>query len=505
MLLMLSPLCGGVAFPSEGNIEKARTVDGEMLVKWEDTYYFDTESQPFTGRALSKFEDGTTRYDATIVNGKPHGEVTIFHDNGNKLFSASYAKGIQQGIEYNWHQNGTLQFSVNYEKGQRHGKMTSWREDGSRQMDIFFTNGKIHGPFIVYDEEETISSHRIYHDGKLTFTRKSSDSKLITSATQIGPGLYTDIINKEKYTSGQYNNPGYPKKANSEDILSLFLTSEKKTNSTSYIWVNDNISLPFNLEMEYLAKPRRGSVVQFGYSALAIHFNAQNKTNDPPKFSETTGIIPSTGGYAIQLNTNKRRKSVMLYNPLGKSVEKINYNPTTNSTWNKLTLKVDEDRIQMTINEDEVIQYDSPQFVSETGMVAISAANGKHSALHAIRNLKIESVGTPQKKSNQPNVVSSEEVLNEHEIKVRTIGFNHLIKKEDNLHYELGQNKPFTGKIIDYYELGIIKLETHFENGVMHGSHSLWYPDGSISVQTEYTKGKPAVKIQFDEEKTQSP
>ena len=501
VFLLLIPLCAGEESSSENTKTEVRTVDGEMLVKWEDTYYFDTESQPFTGRALSKFEDDTPRYDATIVNGKPHGTVTIFHQNGEKLFSAAYQNGIQQGIEYNWHPNGTLQFSIHYERGQRHGKMTSWREDGSRQMDIFFSHGKIHGPFIVYDEQEQISSHRIYYDGKLAFTRKTSDKDESTTPSSVGPGLYNDIIEKEKYQPGQYNNPGYPQKVKDGENIAMFLTKEKKANATSYLWINDTISLPFKLTMEYMATPSRRTSFNFGYSALAIHFNAQNQQASPPEISKNTGIIRNAGGYTIQLNTNKRRQSVKLYDTKDKLAEKYDYKPTTGSEWRQLSLLATKEFIELHLNEEEVIKYPNPEFLSESGLIAITAANGKHSSLHAIRNLKIESVGTPDKNPNVANPQQEEQQDNEHKVDVRTIGYQHLIKKEDNLHYELGKEKPFTGKIIDYYETGQLKLESHYEKGLMHGPHSLWYPDGSISVQTIYTKGNPSLKIKWDEEK----
>ena len=501
VFLLLIPLCGGEESSSENTRTATRTVDGEMLVKWEDTYYFDTESQPFTGRALSKFKDGTPKYDATIVNGKPHGLVTIFHQNGMKLFSASYQRGIQQGIEYNWHPNGTLQFSINYEQGQRHGKMTSWREDGSRQMDIFFSYGKIHGPFIVYDEQEEISTHRIYYDGKLANTRKTSDYDDTSTSSGAGPGLHNDIIEKEKYQPGQYNNPGYPQKVKDGENVAMYLTKEKKANATSYLWINDTIALPFKLTMQYIAKPSRRTSFNFGYSALAIQFNAQNQQSSPPEISENTGIIAKTGGYTIQLNTNKRRQSVKLYDTKDQFIEQYDYNPTTGNDWRTLSLLASKEQIELILNEEEVINFPNPQFLSESGLIAITAANGKHSSLHAIRNLRIESVDSPDKNPNIPNTDQDDPQDNEHNVDIRTIGYQHLIKKKDNLHYELGKETPFTGKILDYYQTGQLKLETHYEKGLMHGPHSLWYPDGSISVQTIYSRGKPSVKIKWDGEK----
>ena len=82
---------------------KPRTVDGEMLVKWQGMYYFDIEKTPFNGRAISKHANGKKSYDAELQDGKPHGRVTTYFDNGKKQFEAFYSGGIQNGLETNWH------------------------------------------------------------------------------------------------------------------------------------------------------------------------------------------------------------------------------------------------------------------------------------------------------------------------------------------------------------------------------------------------------------------
>ena len=498
LLFLISPLWGSEVITDPIPPKEKRTVDGEMLVKWDETYYFDTESQPFTGRALSKFPNGQPRYDANIVNGKPHGIVTIYHNNGQALFAAPYRKGIQQGVEKNWHPDGQLQFSINYENGRRHGKMTSWRRDGSRQMDIFFVQGKIHGPFIVYEEDGQKSAHRIYHEGKLVFTRKTAQFEASPKTFQ--NKTYSKIISKEQYLPAQLNNPGYPKRKNGDGQTSLLLTPDKRIKLASHLWLNTTASPPYEIDFEYQAKPGRVSGKGFGSAAMAIHFCAENQPSEHPDTKDSTALIPNTGGYALQLATNGRRKGIRLLDKEGQSLVNSNENPTTlGDQWRHLRLIVGKYSIVVTLDGQNVIEFQQPTYSLNGKLIAIAAANGKLPALHSIRNLNLQVKAKPTPENiSQPLHANPD--FDEHKIDVRTIGFSHLEKKANDLHYELGIEKPFSGKTIDYYQSGMLKLETHYENGHRHGVHSLWYPDGTIAIQTIYDQGHPCVEIKWDAE-----
>ena len=475
--------------------DERRTVDGEMLVKWEEVYYFDTESQPFTGRAYSTFEDGTPRYDANIINGRPDGLVTIYHENGNKLFCAKYKNGVQQGLEENWHENGQLQFAIHYDRGLRHGKMTSYHDDGRRQMDIFFVHGKIHGPFIVYDKDGEIASHRIYHQGKLAFTRKSPDYEV--RQVEDSSKLYSDILEKGRFKDFQSNNPGYPKRILKEAATEMELTTGDRKKLSAHIWLNAPIPPPFELTLEYLAIPTKSNALNFGSSALAIHFAAPQAPDFMPGIEEDPGLIPGTGGYTLQMVTNSRWKGTILFGPNGKRLERSRITPSTGRDWRHLRIIAGMEKIIAKIDDTPVIEIDSPQYQPSAKHLAITASNGKVSTFHAIRNLNIHTKLRPGME-NASQELNSHPVFNEHRMDLRTVGFSHVEKRKNHLFYEIGKEDPFTGKTIDYFDNGTLKIETHYLKGFLHGKHSIWYPDGTISIQAVYADGETCIERKWD-------
>ena len=502
LLIFLAPSIGSAgdtkvatAGKTTQDADERRTVDGEMLVKWEEVYYYDTESQPFTGRAYSTFEDGTPRYDANIINGKPHGMVTIYHENGNKLFCAKYNNGIQQGLEENWHKNGELQFAIHYEKGVRHGKMTSYHDDGRRQMDIFFVHGKIHGPFIVYNQEGEVSSHRIYHEGKLAFTRKSPDYEV--SQVKDSSKLFTDLLPKGRFKDFQTNNPGFPKRTEKEGVTEMEFTTADRKKLSAHIWLTAPVTPPFELTLEYLAIPTKSNALNFGSSALAIHFAAPIAPDFMPGIEEDPGLIPGTGGYTLQMITNSRWKGTNLLDTDGKRLERSRINPGTGKDWRHLRIIAGMDKIVAKIDDTPVIEIEDPKYAPGAKHLAIVASNGKVSTYHAIRNLHIHTKLRPGME-NASQELNSHPKFNEHRTDLRTVGFAHLVKREDHRFYEFGKDTPFTGKTIDYFDNGILKIETHYKKGSQHGKHSIWYPDGTISVQTIYADGETCIERKWD-------
>ncbi len=472
-----------------------RTVDGEMLVKWENIYFFDTESEPFTGRAYSTFEDGTPRYDAHIIDGKPHGLVTIYHENGNKMFCARYNHGVQQGREENWHKNGKLQFAIHYEKGGRHGKMTSFHDDGRRQMDIFFDHGKIHGPFIVYDKEGNISSYRIYFQGKLALTRKSSDYEL--EQDQNPSQLFSGILEKQQYEPFQSNNPGYPQRVDVDGKSELELTNGKNKKSTAHIGLTPPVNPPFELSLEYLAIPTKSNALNFGSSAMAVLFGCKDVPKFGPGIEEDPGMIPGTGGYTLQLVTNSRWKGISLFDPDGKRVSRSNASPSSGKDWRHLRIIADLDNIVVKLDGSQVIEFPSPAYPSDPRHLAITAANGKVASQHVIRSLHIQTKPTPGSE-HASQWLNSHPEYNEHRIDTRTVGVAHILQKENHKFYEFGEDTPFTGKAIDYYQTGVLKIEGYYKNGNRHGKHSIWYPDGTIATQTVYADGETCLERKWD-------
>ena len=55
-----------------------------------------------------------------------------------------------------------------------------------------------------------------------------------------------------------------------------------------------------------------------------------------------------------------------------------------------------------------------------------------------------------------------------------------LVKKPDNLIYSLDTGNPYTGKAFELYEDGTKYCEGYYEDGLMNGFWSYYYPNGIL-------------------------
>ena len=463
--------------PEKKTTEKkpaVRTVDGEMLVKWNGIYFYDLEKKPFTGHAISKFPNGKTSYDAELTAGKTHGRVTTFHENGTKQFETQYRNGVKHGLETNWYSNGTRQLQVNYKDGKRHGKMTSWQGNGLKDMEIFFVEGLLDGPLNLFDENEQILSKRIYKKGRLASPRptKKPSSK----------GAPTDILGQKLYIPDNHNNPGFPVWDETED--QFVLTPLKRKGVSGWIWLQDEITPPFELTLEYLAKPRANKGKTTHHSGMSILFCKTPQAHGVPEIEGRPGFLADESGYALLFPTSGKNAGFRLLNAKGETLQKsTKENTKSGGKWKKVALRVQKEGIHVYFNDQTVFSQTNPNLEDMQGGLAIVAANGKVPCTHNIRKLSIKNWRDPDVADNNPPPPPVPP-----KPQVYTVGYAHLENK-DGIRYETGTNKPFSGKAIDFYANGQKKLEYHFKDGRQHGVCSFWYPNGQRAVRIDYFEG----------------
>ena len=99
---------------------KVPTESGLDMVRSKTTglWYLDVQREPFTGRAVEKFEDGTWK-----------GEV-------------SFLKGNKDGVERYWYPNGRIRIESQWMNGQLHGFVTEWDNRGKLLKRRRFNRGE---------------------------------------------------------------------------------------------------------------------------------------------------------------------------------------------------------------------------------------------------------------------------------------------------------------------------------------------------------------------------
>ena len=64
------------------------------------------------------------------------------------------------------------------------------------------------------------------------------------------------------------------------------------------------------------------------------------------------------------------------------------------------------------------------------------------------------------------------------------------LEERNGLQYEVNQEKPYTGKLIEYWENGQKLIETNFKNGKAEGLITTWYENGQKAFEINYRNGK---------------
>ena len=96
----------------------AEEVDFAIIQERNGIAYLPNETEPFSGKATSYYENGQLELEANYKNGELHGLVRNWYENGQLKFEANYENGELHGLVRNWYENGQLEFEANYKNGE---------------------------------------------------------------------------------------------------------------------------------------------------------------------------------------------------------------------------------------------------------------------------------------------------------------------------------------------------------------------------------------------------
>ncbi len=105
-------------------------------------YYQDT---PFTGAAVSYYENGQEASRIDYVQGKKQGFYKKWFDTGLLSFESRYVEGKQDGLTSTWWANGNLRSESNYVAGVPDGVQKQWYKSGAKLKVIHLSQGKEEG------------------------------------------------------------------------------------------------------------------------------------------------------------------------------------------------------------------------------------------------------------------------------------------------------------------------------------------------------------------------
>ena len=118
----------------------------EMLLR-DGIAYHGRKLKPFTGQANEYFPFKQDPQPLSVTRqfkeGKLHGMVTFFFNNGQKRSEIPYENGIKQGEATNWYMTGEVQWKRSFNQNQLEGDSIRYNQKGEVLTHIIFNKGQI--------------------------------------------------------------------------------------------------------------------------------------------------------------------------------------------------------------------------------------------------------------------------------------------------------------------------------------------------------------------------
>ena len=117
------------------------------------------------------YDKNGIKIEPPMVNGKHHGMVLGFYEDGSKWIETPYVEDKIHGTRISYHEDGSIQATTPYLDGKKDGPQIWYYKDGSRIV-THYVNDKMHGPQIWYRKDGSIKRESFYEHG-----RKISDEE----------------------------------------------------------------------------------------------------------------------------------------------------------------------------------------------------------------------------------------------------------------------------------------------------------------------------------------
>ncbi len=160
----------GSGYPSYAEIYNAAN---EVVETRDYDYYgFLTEKNSFENSvktSTSYYRNGQQNLVLRMKDDKPvDGAYTMLYENGNTRRQVSVVNGKLSGAYKDFFENGQVKEEGNYRNGDREGLITTYNEDGSLHWKLNYGADKLEGPFEEYDTRGQLKSKGTYRNGKKT-------------------------------------------------------------------------------------------------------------------------------------------------------------------------------------------------------------------------------------------------------------------------------------------------------------------------------------------------
>lgn len=101
--------------------------------------------KPFSGYINQKFENDSTKYIGSYLDGKQYGVSKTFFPNGMPETERSFRNGKAYGKHIGYWENGNKKFEFIYNDNKREGLQKQWYESGNRYCELNYVDDNENG------------------------------------------------------------------------------------------------------------------------------------------------------------------------------------------------------------------------------------------------------------------------------------------------------------------------------------------------------------------------
>jgi antitoxin component YwqK of YwqJK toxin-antitoxin module len=117
-----------------------------------------------TNTYIILYNHGQIKLTRGLKDGKFHGLVTWWYENGQKSHGENYKDGIKDGLVTWWYENGQKKKEVNFKDGKEDGSFNEWFNNGQKKTEGTYKDGEGIGKWIEYFGNGSIYSEKEYGD-----------------------------------------------------------------------------------------------------------------------------------------------------------------------------------------------------------------------------------------------------------------------------------------------------------------------------------------------------
>lgn len=118
-----------------------------------------------TGKITTKYKNGVTAMDFSVINGEYNGEYNVFYPNGKLYYRNTYAYGYNNGKEEEFYADGKVKMECFNYFNFLDGKMINYYPNGKKQKESNYSMGDLSGEVIYYDQNEKKTKVETYFNG----------------------------------------------------------------------------------------------------------------------------------------------------------------------------------------------------------------------------------------------------------------------------------------------------------------------------------------------------